>query len=405
MNFLKILSSKKGRSKDPFELGEFYDLDRANSSSGEEAGFPELSPKELRRLKDTRDLWLVPARVADGLAIYRDGRFSSALEVGTVNFVLVSAEEQRRIIAGYHAVLLHLSSKCNLQIKVRMIDSDLEPLAERVDFALRKNLSPELHRLALNYKQFLRTLPKKRRLMERRNYLVISLRSDKIAQMADAFQQQTGRECTLYAGLGWKDDQQQRGLVAQSLPFQKPGHSHKKNKKLATVTPAEERREKILRTRQEQEMEQRIWDEMERTVTSLEYELKTIMDELVASGLSARRLPDWELLALFAEHLRPELADEARQAIRAKNLNTNLATSSRQAAIERLNASSSNWFSKAQPPLTLSEILGEQSETLVCTEQPALFVAATPSKGTNLVSANSAIATTHNSNRKTGTKR
>ena len=173
MNLVKILKGQRGK-QNLFELGEYYDLERIGAEN-----LDALSDKDLAKLRDTRDLWLGPTRIADGISIYRDGRFSTAIQVGTVNFILTSADEQKRIVSGYHAVLLHLSPNIKVQIKIRMVDADLEPLAERVDYALRRNHSPELHRLALNYKQFLRTLPRKRRLMERRNYLIVSITSER----------------------------------------------------------------------------------------------------------------------------------------------------------------------------------------------------------------------------------
>ena len=130
----------------------------------------------------------------------------------------------------------------------------------------------------------------------------------------------------------------------------------------------EEKREQIMRGRQEQQMEQRIWDEMERTVGSLTNELRTIMEDLAASGVPARRLFDWETTALFAECLRPELAEEAKQAARSASQEAGV-KNGRLAALARLSGTS-DWFAKPGPPQALPQILGEQSQTLVCSDAP-----------------------------------
>ena len=142
MSLLDFLN-RQSKRRDPFTSQDYYD--RHNLDDG------NYSPKELARLKDTRELGLGPVRIADGVAISPDGYFSAVLQVGTVNFALATAEEQEAIIGGYHAVLRQLAGS-SYQIKVRMVEADLEPLAARVDYALSSYTSAPLHRLALQYK-------------------------------------------------------------------------------------------------------------------------------------------------------------------------------------------------------------------------------------------------------------
>lgn len=356
LDFLNLNSSRKN----PFASEDYYDRENLDDSN--------YSPKELNRLQDTRDLGLGPVRIADGVAISRDGSFSAVLQVGTVNFALATADEQEAIIGGYHAVLRQLTGSC-YQIKVRMVEADLEPLAARVDYALSSYTSAPLHRLALQYKQFLREeLPRRLVLMERRNYVIASVYSPLLVKMGQVYERETGKPSPILAGLGtqWRGSEQLAN--GQTKNQTRPNTKSKKNKgrKTASLNPAEERREQLLKARADGEMEDKMYEEVERTLRRLKHELSVLVTGLSANGLALRRLNDWELTALYAEYLRPGLAQEVRHSLSAQMRAQLRQTRQGQATF----GSDTNWYGGVVRPLSLPQFMGEQSGTVVVSDPP-----------------------------------
>jgi hypothetical protein len=329
-----IIDFLKPRARDPFELGDYLDHNH-----------PELngySPKELGRVPDTRDLGLTPARIADGVAITRNGYFSAVLRVGTISFNLATSEEQEQIIAGYHAVLCQLAG-LTYQIKVQVVEADLEPLAFEVDYALRGVANPQMHRLAMHYKQFLREeLPRKVELMERRNYFIVSVHAPRLIQMVQAYEAETGKSCPVVAGLGWKEE-----ITS----------AKRRNKNKPKLSVTDQRKEQALRHRRAQEMEAKIYAEMQTVMRKLKGEINLITSGLSANGLAVRQLNDWELTELYAGYLRPELAAQVRHTRRLRNYGTNVRPGN-------------GWYGQEAKPQPLSQILGEQSSTVVVSNQP-----------------------------------
>jgi hypothetical protein len=358
MGLLDFLNPKRSN---PFTSEEYYDRD--------ELEVLDYSPKEMAGMRDTRELGLGPVRIADGVAISRDGYFSAALQVGTVNFALATAEEQEAIVGGYHAVLRQLSGG-NYQIKVRMVEADLEPLVARVDYALSTYASAPLHRLALQYKQFLREeLPKRLVLMERRNYVIVSVYSPLLVKMARIYEHETNKPATLFAGLGkqWREEENRTRLEASTSPVGRKDESKVKSKKsrgkkAKTLTPVEQRREQLLKARAEDEMEQKMYEEAERTLRQLKHQLNVLVAGLGSNGLALRRLNDWELTALYAEYLRPELAQEVRHSLSAP-IRSQLRQANQGPLVPQVGK-----YGQAVRPLSLSEFMGEQSGTVVVSD-------------------------------------
>jgi hypothetical protein len=331
MGLLDIL---KPKTTNPFELGDYYDL------QGELDNF---SPKELGRVPDTRDLSLSPMRIADGVAITREGYLSAVLRIGTINFALATSEEQEQIIAGYHGVLCQLAG-LGYQIKVQVSTADLEPLVQQVDFALRGVANPQMHRLAIQYKQFLREeLPRKVPLMERRNYFIVAVHAAKLIQMVRSFEEETGKPCRVMAGLGWKE----------TYPIR-----NRQREKRKAISLADQRKGQAQRHRHEQEMEQQIYREFQSSLRKLQGEVNLLITGLSANGLAVRQLNDWELTELYASYTRPELAKQVRQA-QSKNYQQ-----------EQVALAGTGWYGQEARPSALSRLLGEQSSTAVATDTP-----------------------------------
>jgi hypothetical protein len=358
---LSLLNFLKPTRGNPFTSQDYYDRD--------DQELADLNPKELARLRDTRELGLGPVRIADGVAISRDGYFSAVLQVGTVNFALATAEEQESIIGGYHAVLRQLSGS-HYQIKVRVVEADLEPLAQRVDYALRGYTSPTMHRLALQYKQFLREeLPNRLALMERRNYVIAGVHSPLLVKMAQVFEQETAQPCPIFNGLGyqWRQQERREGIsnVATYPKTSARPNKSQKAKKPGSLNSADLRKEQLFMARIQAEMEGKMYQELERTLRRLKHELNILVTGLGANGLAVHRLNDWELTALYAEYLRPELAEEVRHSLSAQT-RTQIRPSRPTGPVTE-----ENWYSSSARPLSLPEFMGEQSGMVVVSDLPA----------------------------------
>lgn len=360
MSLLNFLKPIRGN---PFTPQDYYDRD--------DRELTDLNPKELANLKDTRELGLGPVRIADGVAISRDGYFSAVLQVGTVNFALATAEEQESIIGGYHAVLRQFSGS-HYQIKVRVVEADLEPLAQRVDYALSGYTSPALHRLALQYKQFLREeLPNRLALMERRNFVIAGVHSPLLVRMAQVYEQETARPCPIFNGLGYQWRQQERREDASNVATYPKTKSEERNqkypkaKKSGSLNSADLRKEQLFKARIQAEMEGKMYQELERTLRRLKHELSILVTGLSANGLAVHRLNDWELTALYADYLRPELAEEVRHSLSAQT-RTQLRHSTQAGPVPE-----GNWYSSSARPLSLPEFMGEQSGMVVVSDLPA----------------------------------
>ncbi len=75
---------------------------------------------------------------------------------------------------------------------------------------------------------------------------------------------------------------------------------------------------------------------------------------LSMAGLSIHRLPDWELLALYAGYLRPELSERAGLAARREMV-----------------GGTSGSFLGGGPPLTSAEFVGGLSSSVITSRVPA----------------------------------
>lgn len=331
MPFFDFFSKlRPGGRADPFAGtggGDFYDL--------KDEELKDYSPKTLSRLCDTRDLELSPIRIADGIALFQGGRLAAALLVGTGNFSLSGETEVAQVIGGFHAVLCRLTT-AEIQFKVRMVEAGLEPLAQQIDYALSGNTSAALHRVALGQKQFLAELAGTEELVERRNYAILSVTSPRLAEMEEAYRRETGLPGPLFSGVSLKTQ-------APLLQTPKPGH------KKANLSLKEQRQgQRNLENRRE-EMEQAMYEEYKRSLQLLRRDQELLVVGLSALGLNITPLPDWEFTALFAEYLRPELADEVRRtdSLRSRRMSI-----------------------RPQPPFSLSGFVGAQSQLVVASNLP-----------------------------------
>ncbi len=109
--------------------------------------------------------------IVDGVICLRGGDYRAVLEAGSVNFALKSETEQEAIIAGYRAFLNSLSYP--IQVVVRILPTDVESYLAGLRERFGGRGGETLHRLALDHETFVRRLARERTLLERRFYVVV----------------------------------------------------------------------------------------------------------------------------------------------------------------------------------------------------------------------------------------
>ena len=186
--------------------------------------------------------------IVDGVICLRGGDYRAVLEAGSVNFALKSETEQEAIIAGYRAFLNSLSYP--IQVVARILPTDVESYLAGLRERFGGRGGETLHRLALDHETFVRRLARERTLLERRFYVVVP------AKIEGTFERR---------GMRW--------------PWQ--------------VTPGNARHSLEAATRQ------------------LNFRCYELIQAMASFGVTTRRLGSRELVVLWNDFLRSELASAA----------------------------------------------------------------------------------------------
>ena len=92
-----------------------------------------------------QDLFLGVEAIEGGCLRLLDGSLRGVLAVGSVNFAMLSAGEQRALVGGYAQFLLTL--KYPLQLAIPIETKDLSPYLARLEDRARQEPSPLLREL------------------------------------------------------------------------------------------------------------------------------------------------------------------------------------------------------------------------------------------------------------------
>ena len=193
--------------------------------------------------------------------------------------------------------------------------------------------------------------------------------------MAAVYERKTRKPCPVFTPLGqqWRatpssgsgNNQLGQNYAQEGSSGSDKGKTRGKKEKGGGINPVEQRREQLLKSRIQTEMEDKMCEEVEQTLRRLKHELSILVTGLSANGLALHRLNDWELTALYAEYLRPELAQEVRHSL-PTHLKTHLHKSDDQAIF----LAPAGSYSVPSRPLTLPRFMGEQSGTVVVSDLP-----------------------------------
>ncbi len=115
--------------------------------------------------------YLQIAEVRDGIVIMNDGSFRSVLMVKSINFDLMSAQEQEGVEYGYQAFLNSLSFP--IQIFIRSQKIDLGPYIAKLDKIRTEHDNMLLALLMEDYIGYIDNLSQQTNLMDKKFYIVI----------------------------------------------------------------------------------------------------------------------------------------------------------------------------------------------------------------------------------------
>ncbi len=115
---------------------------------------------------------LVPiADIIDNIVFFKDGGASIVMESTSLNFGLLSENEQEAVIAAFAALINSLSF--SVQILVRSQRKDISSYLTFLDQAYQKISNPKLQKLMVGYKSFISETIKKRNVLGKRFFIIL----------------------------------------------------------------------------------------------------------------------------------------------------------------------------------------------------------------------------------------
>ena len=109
--------------------------------------------------------------VIDDVVLLKGNSAASIIEVGAVNFYLLSAEEQNSMIYAFSGLLNSLSFPVQMVIISKKMD--VSNYLEYVDLKIQEQKSELLQKTLRSYKDFIKTIIKKNSVLEKRFFFVV----------------------------------------------------------------------------------------------------------------------------------------------------------------------------------------------------------------------------------------
>jgi len=122
-------------------------------------------------IKSTTQKFIEIEDVKDDIFLLRDGSAGCIIEVGAVNYWLLSAEEQQSMIYAYANLLNSLSFP--IQVLILSKKMNISSYLDYIDKKIEQQSNPNLRKLLSFYKEFIKTLIKKGSVLEKRFFFVI----------------------------------------------------------------------------------------------------------------------------------------------------------------------------------------------------------------------------------------
>jgi len=110
--------------------------------------------------------------IKNHLIFLKDGSCSLVLKTNALNFNLLSEEEQDATIYTYAGLLNSLSF--SIQIVIRSQRKNISDYIDLLDTSIQSNSSQKVKESLLSYRQFVKSLVKENRVLEKRFYIIIT---------------------------------------------------------------------------------------------------------------------------------------------------------------------------------------------------------------------------------------
>lgn len=131
---------------------------------------PFISTPDKAIVATTQD-YIPIADIVDDVVLYKNGGASLVMESTSLNFALLSENEQEAVIAAYAGLLNSFNFPA--QIVVRSQKKDISSYMNYLTEAEKEIKNPKLARLMGNYKNFILEAVKKKNVLSKRFYLAI----------------------------------------------------------------------------------------------------------------------------------------------------------------------------------------------------------------------------------------
>lgn len=123
--------------------------------------------------------------IKNHLVYLKDGSAALVLKTTTINFNLLSEEEQDATIYAYAALLNSLSFP--IQILIRSQRKNISDYLDRLDQRIQSISSQKIKESIINYRQFVKSLVKENQVLEKNFYIVIPFSTIELGLTAKSF--------------------------------------------------------------------------------------------------------------------------------------------------------------------------------------------------------------------------
>lgn len=123
--------------------------------------------------------------IKDHLIFNKDGSVALVMQTTAINFGLLSDEEQDATIYSYAALINSLSFP--IEILVRSQRKDVTEYIELLDQRMQEVQSQKIKETIIRYRQFIKSLVKENRVLEKRFYVIVPFTTVELGITASAF--------------------------------------------------------------------------------------------------------------------------------------------------------------------------------------------------------------------------
>lgn len=122
-------------------------------------------------IKSTTQKFIELEEIKDDIFLINDGSMGCIIEVGAVNYWLLSTEEQQSMIYAYANLLNSLSFP--IQILILSKKMDVSTYLDYIDNKINKQTNLLLKNILSSYKNFIKNIVKKNSVLEKRFFFIV----------------------------------------------------------------------------------------------------------------------------------------------------------------------------------------------------------------------------------------